>query len=223
MALKGLNQQIKENWNRVFFLGCYICMYPSEKQTQQYTQQTNKQTYIQTTATTTTTTQTTTKYVAQLNNIETQNRRNPPPWLCFPGIGLQRLGWMPSWLKASPKMSTSEYGVLARLLQMCDRCVWNGTCLNIFIDWLNIVHKICLKNYLLTVQLLPKKLWIIKQCSNLVEIPKLADLDWMNYPHITEIITEIITIIITIIFITIFKIREELINRAKVVQYFMKA
>ena len=93
----------------------------------------------------------------------------------------------------------------------------------LFIDWLNIVHKICLKNYLLTVQLLPQKLWIIKQCSNLVEIPKLADLDWMNYPHITEIITEIITIIITIIFITIFKIREELINRAKVVQYFMKA
>ena len=33
---------------------------------------------MQTTATTTTT-QTTTKYVAQLNNIETQNRRNPPP------------------------------------------------------------------------------------------------------------------------------------------------
>ena len=29
-------------------------------------------------------------------------------------------------------MSASEYGVLARLLQMCDRCVWNGTCLNIF-------------------------------------------------------------------------------------------
>ena len=143
----------------------FVCTPQRSRHSSTHNKQTNIHTYMQTTTTTTTTTtQTTTKYVAQLNNIETQNRRNPPPWLCFPGIGLQRLGWMPSWLKASPKMSASEYGVLAHLLQMCDRYVWNGTCLNIFIDWLNIVHKICLKNYLLTVQLLPQKLWIIKHC-----------------------------------------------------------